>query len=257
VTPYGVSFRLITLAVSWLAMGVGALTPAVTSLWASGQRERLERVLLEIPKLGAATMVPLCIGLGFFGCDFVELWAGPEAVVAKPVMWTFVALLLLISFTMGFEVFLLATSKHERYSRLALLEGAINVALAVLLVRRLGSLGVALAALAAHACTTAWYVPLSVSRTLSLSWRRIGREVLLPLAVPTLGALGGAFACTRLLPVRGWGSWLVSVAGEAAAFALLYAALGLNSWEREHARQALAGMRRRWGWSGSPGPRAG
>ena len=34
VTPYAVSFRLITLALNWFAMGTAALAPTVTSLWA-------------------------------------------------------------------------------------------------------------------------------------------------------------------------------------------------------------------------------
>lgn len=249
VTPYAVSFRLITLALGWLAMGTAALTPTVTSLWASGERDRLERVMLEILKLGMALVVPLGIGLGFFGRDFVELWAGPEAVVPTDVMWVFVATLLLVSFTAGFETFLIATSRHERYSRLALLEGASNLALCLLLVRPLGAFGVALAGLASHACVTAWFVPRTVTRTLALSWGRIGREVLLPLSLPSLGALGGVALCTRLVPIEGWGSWLVSAALPTAGFVLAYAAFGLNSWEREHLRQAVWGMRRRWGWS--------
>lgn len=249
VTPYAVSFRLFTLALGWLAMGTAALTPTVTSLWAAGERDRLERVMLEIPKLGMALVVPLGIGLGFFGRDFVGLWAGREAVVPVHVMWVFVATLLLNSFTAGFETFLLATSRHERYARLALLEGTINLALSLLLVRRLGSFGVALATLASHACVTAWFVPLTVTRTLALSWRRIAREVLLPLVLPAGCALGAAAACTRLIPVEGWASWGASAALPGVGFVLAYAAFGLNSWEREHLHRALGGMRRRWGWS--------
>ena len=249
VTPYAVSFRLITIALNWLAMGTNALTPTVTSLWASGERERLERVLLEMVKLGLAGMVPLGLGLGFFGRDFVQLWAGAEALVSPAIMWIFVATLLTAAFSSGFETFLVATSRHERYARLALLQGVLNLGLCLLLVHPLGSLGVALATLASHACVTAWWVPWRTTRTLALSWRRIGRETLLPLALPTLAAVGAALLCARLLPIAGWGSWLLSAALPTAVFALAYGALGLNRWERDYLRRALTGMRRSWGWS--------
>jgi O-antigen/teichoic acid export membrane protein len=247
VTPYAVSFRLITLAQNWLGMGITALTPTVTSLWASGQRDRLERVMLEIMKLGMAGVVPVCIGLGFFGRDFVALWAGPEAVVPAHVMWVFVATLLLVSFTAGFETFLVATSRLERYARLALLEGILNVALGVLLVRYLGSFGVAIAALVAHASVTAQFVPRTVTRMLAIRWRTVGAEVLRPLLVPTGVALGAVALSRRLAPIEGWITLIVSVALPTAGFVLAYAALGLNSWEREHLRRARTELRRRWG----------
>jgi O-antigen/teichoic acid export membrane protein len=165
-------------------------------------------------------------------------------------MWTFVGILILVTFSMGFEVFLIATSKHERYARLSLLEGVMNLVLCLLLVGPLGSFGVALATLVSHACATGWYVPVSVSRTLGISARRIWREVLRALVLPTLGALGGASLCLRWVPVEGWGSWVVSAAAPIVGFALLYAAFGVNAWEREHLRRALAALRRRRGRSG-------
>lgn len=253
VTPFAVSFRLITIALNWFSMGTAALTPTMTSLWASGERDRLERVMLEMVKLSLAAMVALGIGFGFFGRDFVRLWAGPEAVVSSAIMWTFVATLLVVAFSGGFEAFLVAISRHERYARLALIQGLLNLGLSVLLVRPLGSLGVALGALAAHAFVAGWWAPWTAAQTLGLSWGRIGREVLLPLLAPTLAAVGVAVVCTRFLPIAGWGSWLVAAALPPAAFALAYGALGVNAWEREYLRRVLAGMRRSWG---RPGPDA-
>ena len=202
VTPYAVSFRLFTMALTWLTLGVGALAPTVTSLWVSGRRASLERVLLELLKLGMAGVAVVGIVLGFFGRDFVRLWAGPEAVVSSRVMWTFVAILFVVSFTICFELFLIATSKHARYAHVSLLEGGMNLGLSVLLIGPLGVWGVALGTLAAHLMGSAWYVPRSVSRMLTLGWGRIVRVAFAPMLLPAAGSLTWSGFCASCLPVE-------------------------------------------------------
>jgi len=249
VTPYAVSFRLITMALTWLALGIGALGPTVTSLWVSGRRESLERVLLELLKLGMAGVVVVGIVLGCFGRDFVRLWAGPDAVVSSRVMWTFVAILLAVSFTACFELLLIATSKHARYAHVSLLEGGMNLGLSVLLIGPLGVWGVALGTLAAHLMGSAWYVPRSVTRMLSLGWGRIVRESIAPMLLPAAGSLTWSGICASSIPVGGWGSWMLCAGGSAASFVIIYAALGLNEWERENARRIAGVLRQRWPFS--------
>ena len=245
VTPYAVSYRLITLSMTWLSMGIGALRPTVTALWSSGDSEKLERVVLEIAKLGIAATAMTAIVLALLGRDFVRIWAGPEAVVPVEVMWTFVATLLVVSFTMGFEVFLVATSKHARYAYVSLLEGALNLGLSLLLVRHWGLLGVAVATLIAHVLGSGLFVPRSVVRQLGLRWAHVFRYVLLPVVVPSTASVLAALAASRAVEPSGWLEWLFCASISSGVFVLSYAALGMNSWERANARRLLEALRMR------------
>lgn len=244
VTPYAVSFRLFTLTLSWLALGIRALTPTVTSLDAAEDRVRLDRVMLQVPKLGCAAIALACIGFGFFGREFVRFWAGEEAVVSSLVMWTFVATLATVGFTLSFEVVLIATSRHARYAYVSLAEGLINLILSIVLVGHLGLWGVALGTLAAHLLGSGWYVPRAVTRQLGISWRRIRREVLFPLVVPTAAAVAVALPMQEFARA-GIPQWLVASSVTAVTFLLVYGILGLNQWERDIARNAAAQIRAR------------
>ena len=238
-TPYAVSYRLITLVIMWLGMGIGSLTPTVTALWAAGDRERLERLMLQITKLGMAGAVLAAVEFAFFGRDFVRLWAGPEAVVSAEVMSVFIATLLVVAFTMAFEVYLIATSQHKRYAYVALCEGVINLGLSLFLVQHLGLLGVALGTLGAHALGSGWFVPWSSVRRLGIGWRRVLRQALLPLVVPAAGAAAAAYLIGQHLPPVGWLAWIACASLSAIVFAGSFAAFSLNDWERGHARRLL------------------
>jgi O-antigen/teichoic acid export membrane protein len=251
VTPYAVSYRLITLVITWLGMGIGSLTPTVTALWAAGDRERLERLMLQVAKLGMAAAVLAAIEFAFFGRDFVRLWAGPEATVSAEVMSVFVATLLVVAFTMTFEVYLIATSQHAGYAYMALCEGLINLGLSVLLVQHLGLLGVALGTLAAHALGSGWFVPWSSVRRLGMGWRRVLRQALLPLLVPAAGAVAAAHLLGQYLPPDGWLAWLACAALCAIVFAGSFAVFSLNDWERDNARRLLGVLKA--GQAGSQG----
>jgi O-antigen/teichoic acid export membrane protein len=245
VTPYAVSYRLVTLSITWLSMGIGALTPTVTALWSAGDGEKLERLVLQISKLGMAAMTLTAIVLALLGCDFIRIWAGPEAVVAQPVMWTFVATLLIVSFSMGFEVFLVATSKHARYAYVALLEGALNLVLSLVLVRYWGLLGVALGTLTAHLLGSGLFVPRSVVNHLGLSWVQVLRYTIAPLLLPSAATVLAAMAAMRVAEPSGWIAWLFCAAISSTVFLVSYAAIGMNPWERANARRLLDALRRR------------
>jgi O-antigen/teichoic acid export membrane protein len=249
VTPYAVTFRLIFIPITWLTLGIGALGPTVTSLWVSGQLEQLERLLLELLKLGMAGAVLVGIGLGFFGRSFVRLWAGPEAVASPSVMWTFVAILVVVSCTTCFELLLIATSRHERYAQISLAEGLMNLTLSLLLIRPLGTWGVALATLLAHLMGSAWFVPRSVTRMLSLPWRRVFREAFAPMLFPAAASLTCAALCASAIDVDDWLAWALCAGGSAACFVIPYALFGLNTWERQNARRLVGVIRERWPFS--------
>jgi O-antigen/teichoic acid export membrane protein len=243
VTPYAVSFRLVIMTITMLGMGIGAVTPTITALWATKDNLVLCRLLLQTMKLGMGATSLVCIVLGFFGRDFIGLWAGPEAVVSPEVMWVFVATLYFVALTMGFEVFLIATSRHAVYAYVSLFEGILNLGISLLLVQHLNLLGVAIGTLSAHLATSAWFVPWTVTRTLGLGAGRVTREVFAPLVIPTVLSVVCAIAIAHFGLVTGWISWLLAAGSTSSIFVIAYGVLSINEWEKENALRAVRTLR--------------
>lgn len=235
VTPYAVSGRLLTLFLTWLALGLGAVRPTVTALWSTRQRDRLLVLVLRMWRVAAGAAVLLGIEFAFFGRGFIELWAGPEAVLGRGPFLVLVAAMAVRALTLGSEVLLLAASRHERYAYLAVFQGLLNLGLSVALVQRLGVLGVALGTLLSYACCTGWFVPWSVGRLLDLRASRVLRTVFVPLVLPCTGGLLAAAASSAFLGGQGWLPWLAGTGATAGAFL----GLGASALDREE-RAVLA-----------------
>ena len=180
VTHYAVAARLIDMAKNLLRAATTTLTPAVSQREATGDLDGVRRVLLDGTRWVLYLVLPVHLGLLFFGGPFLARWMrGCEFEPA----WCFPAMAVLsATLTIGVAQsvasrILYGMGKLKLFARLALVEAVVNLGLSLALVGPFGLVGVAIAVavpnvifcvfVIAYACRT---LEVGASRYLFASW---------------------------------------------------------------------------------------
>ena len=142
VTPYSVTWRLVGLTALLQSLIFPALWPAYTEAYARGDYTWVRRTFAIVMKGTIMLNLVFAAVLVVFGRALIRLWAGPAAVPSNSLLIVMV-LWSLISGCMSVESCLLAALNRVREQAvLSMLAAALNVALSIMLVRYIGSLGV-------------------------------------------------------------------------------------------------------------------
>lgn len=144
---YAVAARLVDMAKNLMRSVTVTLTPAVSQREATGDLDGVRRVLLHGTRWVLYLVLPIHLGLLFFGRPFLARWlGGPEYAE-----WCFPAVVILSS-TLSIGVaqsvasrILYGLGRLKLFARLALVEAGVNLALSLALVGPLGLAGVAIA----------------------------------------------------------------------------------------------------------------
>lgn len=142
VTPYSVTWRLVGLAALVQSLLFPALWPAYAEAYAKRDYGWI-RHTFSLTMKGTIALNLLCgAGLVVFGRAMIRVWAGPAAVPTLALLAA-MGLWALISGFMSVESCLLAALNRTREQAfLSILAAAVNIWLSIVLVRRVGSLGV-------------------------------------------------------------------------------------------------------------------
>jgi O-antigen/teichoic acid export membrane protein len=184
--PY---FMQLVQSITW------SFTPHFTGRWALGQIDDVRRLLRSGTR--GVTLLAALIGGGllFMGEEFLSIWMKPDF-VAGPLFPTSAAVLAVLavatliraSQSTGRQA-LFAMREVRWLGFLVLAEALVNVVLSVVLVRRLGLIGVAWATLIPVAITQGFVQPRHLLRELSLDWKRYALDVARA-ALPVLLVMG-------------------------------------------------------------------
>lgn len=187
-------------------------TPMASEVHVRDDFRRLQKILFSGNRACALIVFPICVTLVVLGKPVIAAWVGARYIGAYPVL-----LLLLIPRTIyvsqaASTKLLLGMGHHRVLAYVLLLEGIANLLLSVLLVRRLGLIGVALG--------TA--IPLSITGLLFLP-RHLCKLLNVPLRTFLRRTYGLPFAlCIPLAAVL----WLVRAQVTSARYAALLAEVG-------------------------------
>lgn len=188
ITFFGFGNKLVELSKAVLRSPTWALTPAVSALDARGRHDTVRDYYLRGSRFALYLVLPIQVGLFIYGRAFLALWLGPVYATAcgRTMDILAVPLGLTIAQSVAARV-LYGTGKIRLFSRVALLEGVVNVLLSVALVVPLGIEGVALGTAIPH--TLFCVVVLAfVNRTLGVGWREyVPHVVLKPAAAIAVG----------------------------------------------------------------------
>jgi O-antigen/teichoic acid export membrane protein len=200
VTFYAVGGILITYTRQIVSSMTTTFTPLASTLEAMGSDHNLRRLLIHGTRAALIVSLPIEAALFFRGHTFIRLWMGAQ--YAQPSGTVLRILLLSVVFssanvTSGGIVY--GMEKHKRIALWALGEGAANLILSLILVRRMGIYGVAWGSAIPSVIIELLLWPTYISKLLHISaanylWQAWGRT--------TLGVLPFAVACA--LAERFW-----------------------------------------------------
>jgi O-antigen/teichoic acid export membrane protein len=189
---YAVASRLVDMAKNLLRSATTTLTPAVSEREAIGDFDGVRRVLFMGTRWVLYLVLPVHLGMLFFGRPFLTRWIGG----AQYADWCFPAVAILsATLTIGVAQsvasrILYGMGKLRLFARLALVEAALNLALCFALIGPFGLEGVAVAVAAPNvlfclfAIGYACYVlEVRIWRYLLASWLRPLVAVGVPIAI--------------------------------------------------------------------------
>jgi O-antigen/teichoic acid export membrane protein len=144
ITAFANGNKLVDLSKAILRSPTWALTPAVSALDARGETDKVRAYFLRGSRFALYLVLPVQVGLYVFGRQFLWLWLGPAHAAASGTTMTILAttLSLTVAQSVASRV-LYGMGRIRLFSRVALVEGVVNVVLSVALVGPLGIEGVA------------------------------------------------------------------------------------------------------------------
>lgn len=144
VTFYAIGGVLIAYTRQIVTAMTTTFTPLASTLDAQGSHEHLRELLIHGTRAALMISLPISAGLFFRGHTFIRLWMGEQYGQSSGTVMQI--LLLSVIFTCANEAcggIVYGMEKHKRIAFWALGEAAANIALSVVLVRRIGIYGVA------------------------------------------------------------------------------------------------------------------
>jgi len=144
---YAIAARLVELAKNLLRSVTTTLTPAVSEREAKGDRDGIRRVLLDGTRIVLYIVLPIHLGLMFFGAPFLARWiGGPQYAELCFPATAILGLTLTIGVAQSVASRILyGLGTIRLFARLALVEAALNLILSLALVQPYGIEGVAFA----------------------------------------------------------------------------------------------------------------
>lgn len=175
VTPYSVAWRLCGYASMFQAMLVPSLWPAFSEAYYRSDLSWIRRTYHRVMRGSLLAVGVAAVLIGFFGRFVIRVWAGPSAVPGGLLLWLMCFWVILLSYTVNQAMLLAATQRIQLQALSAVIAAAMNLALSIYFVQRVGAIGVLLG-------TTISYI-FFVWAPQAYEVRRILRGVYLPAAV--------------------------------------------------------------------------
>ena len=220
VTYYAIAGSLINYGRTFVSLVTDTLYPSATRMDAQQDLKGLRELQIVGTQIALAVAVPVCLGFLFLGEQFITLWMGKTYASSS----LFLIVLTIPQFTgmsqYASALILAGMAKHRVLAYLVVGEGIVNLILSIILVRKIGLVGVAWGTAIPDLICTAVIIPLYTTRVLKLSMREyIARAYVGPAlaAIPT-AAVGWALARVTVSP-----SWPLFGA-EAMAMVAVFAA---------------------------------
>ena len=149
VTPYSVTWRLFTYTTIFQMLAGPSYWPAYAEAFARGDKAWVSRNFRTSFVLSIGTTIALGLPLVLFGQWIIAKWAGSEAVPAVSLLF-WMGVWSLISAAMNSQSIVLAScGRLKRQVAYSLAAAAVNLALSLILVQRIGPTGVILGTITA------------------------------------------------------------------------------------------------------------
>jgi O-antigen/teichoic acid export membrane protein len=237
VTPYGLARRLSEAAQMLTQQFLRIILPLASQLEAEKDLGRLRALYLTGTRLTLAIFTPIALAMALLADGVLTLWVGAEYAEYAYLVWVLLAAgLVFVSQGPG-SMILQGIARHKWVAAAAIISGAVNLGASIVLVQRLGLLGVALGTLIPNLLEGMFVLPYSM-RVLGVRAGELVRRVFLPALLPGLPMAAAILGVRQLLPADSLLGLAVSAGLGGGLYVLGYLLFGANSAEREGLRDA-------------------
>jgi O-antigen/teichoic acid export membrane protein len=242
ITPYAIAGALINYGRSVVSLVTDTLFPTVIRLDARQDLAGLQRLLILGTRMALLVILPICTGFLFLGKQFITLWMGKEY-ASSALFLTVLTLAQFGSMSQYVSVNVLSgMAKHRVLAYLVFGEGIANLVLSIILVRKIGLVGVAWGTVIPNVISTVLIVPLYTLRVLNLDWREyLSGAFLRPVACALpLAAIGSV--CYLSVENPSWPIFGSEVLLMCAAFGLISFFFCIEASHRAAARDKVRSL---------------
>lgn len=185
VTYFTIGSRLVDYAAETVSSLAQLFVPMSSESQAKGDLEGLRKILVLGNRACAFIIFPITALLTILGKSIIEVWVGPQYVAASyPVLLILVFPVTLMLAQAASGRTLWGMAKHRTWAYVALAEGAANLILSIILVRRYGIVGDAIGTALPLTCSMIFFLPRHLCRLLGIKIRTyLYRAFSLPLLV--------------------------------------------------------------------------
>jgi O-antigen/teichoic acid export membrane protein len=141
VTPYNVTWRLVTYASAFQVLASQSLWPAYAEAWTKRQMQWIGKTYSRVRWATFATLAIAAAILIPFGRTIIRLWAGPSAVPSFRLLLLMCVWMAIFAITTNQACLLGATNRTGKQAISSSLAAALNLALSIYWVRTMGSFG--------------------------------------------------------------------------------------------------------------------
>jgi len=150
VTPYSVTWKLVGYSAALQIIITPALWPAYAEAYVRGDIEWIRRMLRLVMASTMSVAGCACAVLVWFGRQIIGLWAGPVAVPPEGLLVAMCLWIMISTYMANTSTVLLATNETRMQAWLSVGAAALNLGLSILLVQRIGPIGVILATIISY-----------------------------------------------------------------------------------------------------------
>jgi len=150
VTPYSVAWRLTSYAGMLQSLFVPALWPALAEAYFRRDMTWIRLTYRRILRLTLISVGVAGIAIGLFGRWLIRAWAGPAAVPGSLLLWCMCFWIVLLAVTVNQASLMAATQRLGLQAVTSSLAAIVNAILSIVLVQRMGALGVLLATISSY-----------------------------------------------------------------------------------------------------------
>ena len=215
----------------------------MTRMEAIGEHRRLQMALRLVVIVSTATCLAIAAPLWFEGGSVIQVWTGHKLVPDVPLLRVLLVYVILQTPWTAASLLPLSTNKNRRLAVSYITANATGIAIAAVLVKSLGLIGVPIGLICGEAIACYHFVPADACRIVGEPYLRFAARVWLGLALTASVSLFAAWNVHQLTTMPTVLRWLVSGCASTAVVAATTWFGWLPSAERQILRAKLV-----YGW---------
>ncbi len=172
VTHYNIATTLVLYFMDGITAIIGVLTPVLTMQMGARDEAGMRSSILTGTRLAICSGGFALFGLVVCGRAFIDRWMGHEYIDAYPILVILAVAMFLDLWQSTTVNALYATLNQKTYAKVNLSEAIANIALSLLLARRLGMIGIALGTLIPSVVVRGFVQPWIIERKIGIPARR-------------------------------------------------------------------------------------